>query len=138
MTYTSWGGLTTSVKLAAANESTLLIPDTVEHKGLRYSVTEIGMNAFAGDDKLCDLYINANILSILKGAFVGCTNLRSLYFKQAVPPSIGNEMWPTKIDSVFAPNHFNEVTIYVPQMAVDTYKQSSWRRFKNIKGVSQR
>lgn len=138
LTYTSWGGLTTSVKLAAANESTLLIPDTVEHKGLRYSVTEIGMNAFAGDDKLCDLYINANILSILNGAFVGCTNLRSLHFMQAVPPSIGNEMWPTRIDSVFAPNHFNEVTIYVPQMAVDTYKQSSWRRFKNIKGVSQR
>lgn len=138
LTYTSWGGLTTSVKLAAANESTLLIPDTVEYEGLRYYVSEIGKNAFAHDERLCDLYINANLFSILKGAFVGCTNLRSLHFKQAVPPSIGNEIWPTKIDSVFAPNHFNEVTIYVPQMAVDTYKQSSWRRFKNIKGVSQR
>lgn len=137
LSYTSWGGLTTSVKLAAANEGTLLIPDTVENKGLRYSVTEIGMNAFARDGRLCDLYINANILAILKGAFVGCTNLRSIHFKQIIPPSIGTEIWPTKVDSVFAPHHFNEVTIYVPQTAVDTYKQSSWGRFKNIKGVSQ-
>lgn len=137
LTYTSWGGLTTSVKLAAAEEGTLMIPDTVDNKGLRYSVTEIGMNAFAGDERLCDLYVNANILTILKGAFVGCTNLRSIHFKQAVPPSIGSEIWPTKVDSVFASNHFSEVTIYVPQTAVDIYKQSSWGRFKNIKGVSQ-
>lgn len=135
LTYTSWGGLTTSVKLAAAEEGTLMIPDTVDNKGLRYSVTEIGMNAFAGDKRLCDLYVNANILAILRGAFVGCTNLRSIHFKQVVPPSIGTEIWPTKVDSVFCPNHFDEVTLYVPQTAIETYKQSSWGRFKNIEGV---
>ena len=137
LTYTSWGGLTTSVKLAAAEEGTLMIPDTVDNKGLRYSVTEIGMNAFAGDKRLCDLYVNANILAILRGAFVGCTNLRSIHFKQTVPPSIGTEIWPTKVDSVFCPNHFDEVTLYVPQTAVETYKQSSWGRFKNIEGVNR-
>ena len=137
LTYTSWGGLTTSVKLAAAEEGTLMIPDTVDNQGLRYSVTEIGMNAFAGDERLCDLYVNANILAILRGAFVGCTNLRSIHFKQIVPPSIGTEIWPTKVDSVFCPNHFDEVTLYVPQTAVETYKQSSWGRFKNIEGVNR-
>lgn len=135
LTYTSWGGLTTSAKLAAAKEETLLIPDTVDNKGLRYSVTELGKNAFANDQKLCDLYVNAHILAILKGAFVGCTHLRSLHFKQADPPSIGTEIWPTTVDSVFDKQHFNSVTIYVPQNSVDVYKKSKWGAFKNIEGV---
>lgn len=136
LTYTSWGGLTTSIKLAAANEGTLMIPDTVDNRGLRYSVTEIGMNAFAGDSKLCDLYVNANILAILKGAFTGCTGLSSIHFHQTVPPNIGTEIWPTVIDSVFDKGHFNQVTIYVPQVALETYKKSSWGKFKKIEGVS--
>lgn len=136
LTYTSWGGLTTSVKLAAANEGTLMIPDTVDNRGLRYSVTEIGMNAFAGDKRLCDLYVNANILAVLKGAFVGCTNLGSMHFKQSVPPSIGTEIWPTTVDSVFDKSHFDHVTLYVPQGSIVTYKKSPWCKFKHIEGVS--
>ena len=136
LTYTSWGGLTTSIKLAAANEATLMMPDTVDNQGLRYSVTEIGMNAFAGDKRLCDLYVNAHILAILKGAFTQCANLGGIHFKQSDPPSIGTEIWPTTIDSVFDKGHFNNVTIYVPQAALDTYKKSPWGKFKKIEGVS--
>ena len=48
------------------------------------------------------------------------------------PPGIGNGGWQTVIDSVFEPYHYEQVTLYVPDveaMRADT----SWCRFKHIK-----
>ena len=47
------------------------------------------------------------------------------------PPSIGNGGWVTVIDSIFEPEHFENVTLYVP--IVEEMKQDkSWGRFKHI------
>lgn len=48
---------------------------------------------------------------------------------------IGNDMWPTPIDSVFDAHHYNDVTIYVPQHQLKQYRQSVWSKFKHIEGI---
>lgn len=48
-----------------------------------------------------------------------------------VVPDIGCGGWQTVIDSIFEPEHFENVTLYVP-IVEEMKRDSSWCEFKHI------
>lgn len=64
--------------------STVTIPDYVMVNGVKYKVTSIASNVFAGNKKLKEIYIGANVTKIEDGAFSGCT----LLTKVTLPASV--------------------------------------------------
>lgn len=131
--YTSWGGMQVSASSCGVTEEQMTIPATVKYKGVPYKVTEIGINSFQNADDLRVLHIAGDTLHILKGAFKGCTNLRELYIDCAKPVGIGSPIWPCRIDDIFDPHHFNDVTLYVRAEMLPLYRNSEWGKFKHIK-----
>lgn len=49
----------------------------------------------------------------------------------AIAPAIGSGGWQTVIDSIFEPYHYEQVTLYVPNVE-EMRADSSWCRFKHI------
>lgn len=132
MSYTSWGGLTVSAQLVDRCNSAVEVPSEVIYHGLKYSVSELGFGAFAEDTVLQVLVLPDGEFHILEGSFAQCNNLKKIYFRGAVPPEIGSDVWPTNIESVFEEHHFNDVTLYVPRPYLDAYKKSPWAKFRHI------
>lgn len=108
------------------------VPSEVIYHGLKYSVSELGFAAFAEDTVLQELVLPDCEFHILEGSFAQCNKLKKIYFRSAVPPGIGSEIWPTNFESVFEKHHFNDVTLYVPKQYLDVYKQSPWAKFRHI------
>lgn len=138
--YTSWGGLAVSAQMDKIKERTIVLPAEVEDSGLTYKVAEIGFDAFRNDSLLQKIIIkvSADSYNILKGAFVGCSNLASIYISSPnVEVEIGNKIWPTPIDSVFDAHHFNTVTLYVPAHQLQSYRRSKWGKFKHIEAIKE-
>jgi hypothetical protein len=70
--------------------SDVVIPETFTYKGVKYTVTEIGMNAFSENTKVTSVTIPSTVRSIDYHAFGGCTNLKSVTIsKNAELNSIG-------------------------------------------------
>ncbi len=63
-------------KTADKKAKTVVIPDSVNIKGVDYKVTEISRRAFAGMKKLTNLTIGENITSIGESAFESCQKLQ--------------------------------------------------------------
>ena len=66
----------------------IIIPETVEFKGVTYRVTSIGEKAFAGSLSLKSVTIPDSVTSIGEKAFNGCKSLKSIVIPDAVT-SIG-------------------------------------------------
>lgn len=56
----------------------LIIPETVEYKGLTFNVTEISNNAFNECSKIKSLKINQRLSAVGSSAFYGCSNLETI------------------------------------------------------------
>lgn len=87
-------------------------------------------------EQLEDLWIEASIFGIQKHAFKGCTHLKSITMPNiAIAPAIGSGGWQTVIDSILEPYHYEQVTLYVPNVE-EMRADSSWRRFKHIEELT--
>ncbi|MBP5528192.1 MAG: leucine-rich repeat protein [Bacteroidales bacterium] len=102
----------------------LLLPDTVEHEGLRYAVTALADSAFMGHDEIEKVYIPATVTHIGDNAFAGCLALQSLTVLTAVPP----EAFPASFDRVDA-----RLRLTVPCGSGNAYaNDAEWLYFRNI------
>lgn len=134
--YTNWNGASTnsvSVQYDGEEMRHLVVKSSVIRDRITWNVDELGFGCFRNLSKLESLTIEAPMFGIQKHAFKGCTNLKEISMPHiGMPPGIGNGGWQTVIDSVFEPYHYEQVTLYVPDveaMRADT----SWCRFKHIK-----
>lgn len=71
-------------------QGTVIIPNTVNHNGLTYTVVSIGNDAFHGCDGLTSVSIGNSVTSIGYFAFSGCSGLTSISIGNGVT-SIGND-----------------------------------------------
>ncbi len=133
--YTNWtGGSTNCVSAQYVGEGAphLVVRYSVAENSNIWIVEELGFGCFRDVTKMESLTIEASHFAIQKHAFTGCTNLKEISMPRITKvPSIGNGGWQTVIDSVFEPYHYEQVTLYVPDvemMRADT----SWCRFKHI------
>lgn len=91
------------------------------------SIEIINSNAFLGCSSLKSIEIPASVSRIGDWAFASCVKLNSLVCEGETPPSVG--------ESFLA--YSNDVVIYVPAAAVDSYKKATgWKSFaKRIKAI---
>ena len=93
------------------------------------SVTIIGVGAFSSCSGLTSVIIGNSVTFIGGHAFDVCSNLTEIYCWALTPPRIG---FPGSFDDN------NNATLYVPEIALDSYKfadDSYWSIFANIIGV---
>ena len=72
---------TVEYKKSLKKTSSIVIPSTVNIKGVKYQVTSIAPKAFMKNKKLKKVVIPATIRSIGKQAFAGCKNLKKITVK---------------------------------------------------------
>ena len=70
-------------------KGTIIIPSTVTHEGVDYTVTKISESAFSNCKKLTSVTIPSSITSIVNGTFSGCSSLTSVTIPNSVT-SIGD------------------------------------------------
>lgn len=131
-------------------QGTVIIPNTVNHNGLTYTVVSIGNDAFHGCDGLTSVSIGNSVTSIGYFAFSGCSGLTSISIGNGVT-SIGNDAFsfctgissilsanpvpPTCDNQVFYNVNKETITLTVPQESVSLYKSAdTWKDFINITG----
>ncbi len=92
------------------------------------SVTTIGERAFAFCDHLSTTIIPGSVTSIEFAAFTSCPELRSIYY---------NTTEPVEASWIFYDQTYTDATLYVPEAAVETFKQiEPWKFFTNIQGYN--
>lgn len=90
-----------------------------------HSVTSIEELAFGNCANLSSITISNNVTSIGNGAFYGCTKINSIHCKCINPPFLGS--------IVFYKLNYNNVTLYVPEGALQAYRTAyGWNSFLNI------
>ncbi len=69
------GGSSISIGFEGGYEGDVVIPATITHSGVEYTVTEVGSGAFTYSDKLTSVTLPNTITSIAQGAFAACPAL---------------------------------------------------------------
>lgn len=96
---------------------------------LPHSITSIGQSAFLGSSKLKEVHLGKGISEIKMGAFANCINLQTLYIRATTPPTLGDY---ALLQDSSGQYKYIGCTIYVPQSAVDTYKNNPhWSAYKD-------
>lgn len=104
------------------SESTLLVPESVEKGGGKYSLSAIDANAFAGNTNLTFVCIPSNITSIGDQAFKGCSALASVAVVcNGTPATLGTDAFAGCAAGL---------VINVPSAYVDSYK-SNWSAYSD-------
>ena len=80
---------TASITKFVGSETEVIIPSTVENKGITYTVTSIGAHAFQGCSSLTSITIPEGVTSIGDNAFPDCSSLTSITIPDSVT-SIGS------------------------------------------------
>ena len=117
------------------------IPETVEHNGVTYMVTEIGEGAFENNEELTDVSIPSSITSIGDKAFKGCSNLKSITVYISIPIDLSvatARRMMTRADgsSIFEGVDKATCILYVPEGSVELYKTAPvWCEFQNILAI---
>ena len=83
------GGTVTYLKPKAKTYKNVVIPPTVEWKGITYKVTAISAKALKGNKKLTSVTVGKNVTSIGASAFSGCKNLKKITVKSKVLSKVG-------------------------------------------------
>lgn len=90
-------------------------------------LTQIDQAAFSFCTNLTTITIPASVTEIRESAFFDCSNINTIICNGVKPPLLKEN----------AVNGIPEnATVYVPDMAIETYDQSQWSDF-NIKPISQ-
>lgn len=88
----------------------------------------IKRGAFEGSQGLTEITISENVISIEDLSFQYIRNLTKVTNMSATPQSISNE--------VFSYVRLNNLSLYVPLSAIDTYKNAQvWKEFGEIKPI---
>lgn len=130
--YESWGGGLVSVKAANQKDSCIEIPAKVMYRGLNYKVDEITFGAFKGNSILKRVVFPEGRFHVMKNLFQGCPKMKTIYFRSAEPPYVGNAIWKTKINEVFEARQFDQIKLKVPKGSLQKYRKSPWGQFKLI------
>ena len=92
-------------------------------------VTTIGHWAFAYCSGLASIVIPDAVTTIGNSAFEGCSDLTEITCCATTSPNLGDD------GRAFDDSHYAEATVYVPEEAVEAYRQDkNWSRFRNIAG----
>lgn len=91
-------------------ERELIIPDFI---------TEIGDFVFSNDNRIESVTLPACIKKIGDGAFMNCSNLRTIYCYAETPPELNRYVFANDYGGII------RRTVFVPQEAVDLYKANS-------------
>lgn len=67
---------------AEAYVGDLVIPETIEHDGVTYTVTEVDARAFFDCKKLTSIELPSTVTAIGSNAFINCTALKSVKFPE--------------------------------------------------------
>lgn len=118
---------------APANHYYVTIPDDVRVinsgvfkncsniKSLHLAYTsDIEASAFYGCTSLVTLDLVPNVENVGDNAFYGCENLNTVYAQNAVPPTLGS--------NVFG-NCGAELKVFVSETVIDDYKATSWNAY---------
>ena len=93
-------------------------------------VTSIGESAFFYCTALTTIDIPASVTSIGESAFFGCSDLKNVTVSSTTPVELPF--------SVFMSVDFSNVTLYVPQSALDAYKSADiWMYFGKIEALPE-
>ncbi|WP_197020324.1 MBG domain-containing protein [Prevotella sp. P6B1] len=117
------------------------IPETVEHNGTSYTVTEIGESAFENNKDLTDVTIPSSITTIGDKSFKGCSNLKSITVYITTPISLSGAaargmMTRAGDSSIFDGVDKATCILYVPEGSVELYKAAPvWCEFQNILAI---
>ena len=133
--HTNWDNATstnTSVQYVGENKPKVRLRAEYRFNGNTWLSGELGFGCFKDMDKIEDLRLDPQNIGIQKNSFKGCKSLKTITMPNLKePPYIGNGGWVTVIDSIFEPYHYEQVTLYVPD--VEAFKtDSSWCKFKHI------
>lgn len=105
------------------SESTVLIPENVVKGNRNCLVTAIADNAFAGNTSLAFVSIPANVVSIGKEAFKGCTSLSKVTVaRSGSVATLGSDAFADCASGL---------VIYVPSDDLSTY-QTSWSAYSSL------
>lgn len=99
-----------------------------------YGLETIGNFAFANCYSLTSVNIPSSVTSIGDWAFQECTGLTEVVMEGTTPPTLGNYVFYNE----YGTEQLN-ITIYVPQSALNTYKQASgWSAYESkIQAISE-
>ena len=93
------------------------------------NVTYIGYSAFYGCSGLTKVTIGTNVRLMSSEVFQGCTNLTTIYSLRTAPPDI--------FGSTFASNHYANADLFVPEEALEAYKNADgWRSFTKLQTIN--
>ena len=94
---------------------------SIERVVIDEGLKSIHMNAFADCESLKSVYLPSTLTEVESYAFQVCTAMEDLTFAGAVPPTVGD-------NAFYGVGYYNdEVTIYVPAGAGNTYGSYDWK-----------
>ena len=93
------------------------------------SVTEIGASAFQETD-LSEIYFGAKVSRVGQMAFAGCSNLKRIFCKSTVPPTLPDN---PNAPGGFESSIYSTANLWVPDGAVNAYRAANyWRNFSSV------
>ena len=131
------------------SEIAITIPSSVTIEGKEYSVTSIGASAFKSCSLLTSIEIPNGVTSIGNSAFYGCSKLTSIEIPNSVT-SIGDHAFrscssltniylyntiPATIGNYTFYNYPSYITVYVPSISLESYKNAETWCSENITGM---
>ena len=114
----------------------LVIPPSVDYKGITYKVTSIDEHAFCECENLTSITIPESIVSIGSQAFYNCYRLSSIYSLNPTPPSCaGNTFICAEPYVRDAYDIYNYATLHIPSGSEDAYSSAYEWRYFNKKSI---
>lgn len=125
---------TVAVMGSGVVEAEYVIPKTVTHDGVDYTVTAIENEAFKDNTALTAVTIPETVVAIGQGAFAGCTGLAAIYAYAAEPANLATATTRAEAaSSVFEGVDKETCVLYVPKGCVEKYRAAEgWGEFIHI------